>query len=104
MTKTLKPVLAMSVAALTLLAGCAKGDANTAWSKTKAELKKKQFQKWSNELNDKINTLPKTYRTNDEQKRIKNYQLKTELLKMTESYETLKDKFKHFEKHDELKL
>ena len=40
MTKTLKPVLAMSVAALTLLAGCAKGDANTAWSKTKAELKK----------------------------------------------------------------
>ena len=39
MTKSLKPVLALSVAALTLLAGCAKGDANTAWSAVKKEIK-----------------------------------------------------------------
>lgn len=41
MTKTLKPVLALSLTALTLLAGCAKGDANTAYSKAKKEIKEK---------------------------------------------------------------
>lgn len=69
-----------------------------------AELKKKQFTKWSADLTEKINNLAKSYRNNDEQRRIKNFELKKELLKMTESYETLKDKFKHFEKHDELKF
>ena len=47
MTKSLKPVLALSVAALTLLAGCAKGDANTAWSAVKKEIKAKlQVKTW----------------------------------------------------------
>ena len=47
MTKSLKPVLALSVAALTLLAGCAKGDANTAWSAVKKDIKAKlQVKTW----------------------------------------------------------
>ncbi|MCQ2820774.1 MAG: hypothetical protein MJ252_26240 [archaeon] len=69
-----------------------------------AELKKKQFNTWSAELSEKINYLTRQYRANDEKRRLKNSQLKTELLKMTESYETLKEKFKHFEKHDELRF
>ena len=69
-----------------------------------AEEKKDQFNSWNIKLLDKIVFCNEVYRKNDLQKRIKNSQLKTELLKMTESYDSLKEKFKHFEKHDELRF
>ncbi len=69
-----------------------------------AELKKKQFQKWSSDKTEKLNKLSKKYKSDDEKRRQKNAKLKEELYKMTESYETLKEKFKHFEKHDEVKF
>lgn len=69
-----------------------------------AEEKKDQFTSWNIKLGDKINYCLEVYRKNDLQKRIKNSQLKTELLKMTESFDSLKEKFQHFEKHDELRF
>lgn len=69
-----------------------------------AEEKKDQFNSWNMKLQDKINYCLEIYRKSDLQKRIKNSQLKTELLKMTESYDSLKEKFQHFEKHDELRF
>ena len=69
-----------------------------------AEEKKEQFNSWSIKLRDKIAFCTEVYRKNDLQKRIINSQLKTELVKMTESYDSLKEKFQHFEKHDELRF
>ena len=67
-----------------------------------AEEKKEQFNNWNTKLVDKINYCMEIYKKNDYQKRVKNNQLRNELLKMTESYDALKEKFQHFEKHDEL--
>ena len=67
-----------------------------------AEEKKDQFNAWNGKLVDKINVCNDIYRKNDLQKRLKNSQLRIELFKMTESYDALKEKFQHFEKHDEL--
>ena len=67
-----------------------------------AEEKKDQFNVWNGKLVDKINVCNEIYRKNDLQKRLKNSQLRIELFKMTESYDALKLKFQHFEKHDEL--
>ena len=50
-----------------------------------AEEKKEQFNSWSIKLRDKFAFCLEVYRKNDLQKRIKNSQIKTELLKMTES-------------------
>ena len=69
-----------------------------------AEEKKEQFNSWNIKLRDKIAFCTEVYRKNDLQKRIINSQLKTELVKMTESYDSLKEKFQHFEKHDELRF
>ena len=67
-----------------------------------AEEKRDQFNAWNSKLLDKINVCNDIYKKNDLQKRLKNSQLRIELLKMTESYDALKLKFQHFEKHDEL--
>ena len=67
-----------------------------------AEEKRDQFNSWNSKLLDKINVCNDIYKKNDLQKRLKNSQLRIELLKMTESYDALKEKFQHFEKHDEL--
>ena len=50
-----------------------------------AKEKKEQFNSWSIKLRDKFAFCLEVYRKNDLQKRIKNSQIKTELLKMTES-------------------
>lgn len=69
-----------------------------------AEEKKDQFNSWNLKLVDKISYCLEVYKKNDLQKRIKNSQYKTELLKMTESFDKLKENFQHFEKHDELRF
>ena len=44
------------------------------------------------------------YKKKDEEKRERNSRLRNDLLKMTHSYDALKEKFKHFEEHDELRF
>ena len=52
----------------------------------------------------KINKGMDEYRKKDEEKRERNSRLRNDLLKMTHSYDALKEKFQHFEKHDELRF
>ena len=58
-----------------------------------AEEKRDQFNSWNSKLLDKINVCNDIYKKNDLQKRLKNSQLRIELLKMTESYDALKLKY-----------
>ena len=69
-----------------------------------AEEKKEQFSNMESSLTDKINKGMEKYRKKDEEKRERNSRLRNDLLKMTHSYDALKEKFQHFEKHDELRF
>ena len=69
-----------------------------------AEEKKDQFTNMENSLTEKINKGMEKYRKKDEEKRERNSRLRNDLLKMTHSYDALKEKFQHFEKHDELRF
>ena len=69
-----------------------------------AEEKKEQFSNMESSLTDKINKGMEKYRKKDEEKRERNSRLRNDLLKMTNSYDALKEKFQHFEKHDELRF
>ena len=69
-----------------------------------AEEKKDQFNAMENDLTSKINKGMDKYRKKDEEKRERNSRLRNDLLKMTHSYDALKEKFQHFEKHDELRF
>ena len=69
-----------------------------------AEEKKEQFSSMETKLSEKISAGMAKYRKKDEEKREKNSRLRNDLLKMTESYDALKEKFQHFEKHDELRF
>ena len=55
-------------------------------------------------LKEKINKGLNKYAQKDQEKREKNSKLRNDLLKMTQSYDALKEKFQHFEKHDELRF
>ena len=68
------------------------------------EEKKTQYDKWDMRLRERIQESMKTYKEKDLENRIKNSQLKEELMKMTESYDALKEKFQHFEKYDDLRF
>lgn len=69
-----------------------------------AEEKKDQFTTMENSLTEKINKGMDKYKKKDEEKRERNSRLRNDLLKMTHSYDALKEKFQHFEKHDELRF
>ena len=69
-----------------------------------ADEKREQFTSMENALTDKINKGMEKYRKKDEEKRERNSRLRNDLLKMTHSYDSLKEKFQHFEKHDELRF
>ena len=69
-----------------------------------AEDKRDQFSQMESNLKEKINKGLEKYRKKDEEKREKNSKLRNDLLKMTHSYDALKEKFQHFEKHDELRF
>ncbi len=69
-----------------------------------AEEKKEQFSNMESTLSDKINKGMDKYKKKDEEKRERNSRLRNDLLKMTHSYDALKEKFQHFEKHDELRF
>ena len=69
-----------------------------------ADEKREQFTAMEIKLKDKINKGLDKYRKKDEEKREKNSKLRNDLLKMTHSYDALKEKFQHFEKHDELRF
>ena len=69
-----------------------------------AEEKKDQFTSMENSLTEKINKGMEKYKKKDEEKRERNSRLRNDLLKMTHSYDALKEKFQHFEKHDELRF
>ena len=69
-----------------------------------AEEKKDQFSSMESDLGNKINKGMEKYRKKDEEKRERNSRLRNDLLKMTHSYDALKEKFQHFEKHDELRF
>ena len=69
-----------------------------------ADEKREQFTSMEIKLKDKINKGLEKYRKKDEEKREKNSKLRNDLLKMTHSYDALKEKFQHFEKHDELRF
>lgn len=66
--------------------------------------KKAQYEKWDGKLADKIRESFNIYREKDRENRVKNAQLKEELMKMTDSYDKLKEKFQHFEKYDDLRF
>jgi len=69
-----------------------------------AEDKNDQFTTMESSLTEKINKGMDKYRKKDEEKRERNSRLRNDLLKMTHSYDALKEKFQHFEKHDELRF
>ena len=69
-----------------------------------AEEKKEQFSNMESTLTEKINKGMDKYKKKDEEKRERNSRLRNDLLKMTHSYDALKEKFQHFEKHDELRF
>jgi hypothetical protein len=66
--------------------------------------KKTQYDKWDSKLGDRIRESYNIYKEKDQDNRIKNSQLKDELMKMTDSFNKLKEKFKHFEKYDDLRF
>jgi dynein regulatory complex protein 1 len=66
--------------------------------------KKNQYEKANSKLHDKIQENLTIYQQKDLDNRIKNSQLKEELMKMTHSYDELKEKFQHFEKYDDLRF
>lgn len=68
------------------------------------EEKKSQYEKWDKRLKERIQENIKLYKDKDLEDRIKNAQLKEELMKMTDSYDKLKEKFQHFEKYDDLRF
>jgi dynein regulatory complex protein 1 len=69
-----------------------------------AEEKKQQFKEMEEKITEKINKGMAKYRKKDKEKRERNSRLRNDLLKMTASYDALKEKFQHFEKHDELRF
>ena len=69
-----------------------------------ADDKKEQFSAMEMNLKDKITRGLNKYKQKDQEKREKNSKLRNDLLKMTHSYDALKEKFQHFEKHDELRF
>jgi len=68
------------------------------------EEKKAQYERWDLRLGERIRESYQTYKEKDLENRIKNAQLKEELMKMADSYEKLKEKFQHFEKYDDLRF
>lgn len=66
--------------------------------------KKSQYEKADARLRERITDNIRTYNEKDLENRIKNSQLKEELMKMTDSYDKLKEKFQHFEKYDDLRF
>jgi hypothetical protein len=68
------------------------------------EEKKAQYERWDLRLGERIRESYQIYKEKDLENRIKNAQLKEELMKMADSYEKLKEKFQHFEKYDDLRF
>jgi hypothetical protein len=66
--------------------------------------KKTQFEKWDARLGEKIRESYQLYKDKDLENRIENNILKDELMKMTDSFEKLKEKFQHFEKYDDFRF
>ena len=69
-----------------------------------AQEKKEQFTTLDHSKLEAIGKLTAIYEKKDKEKREYNSKLRNELLKMTNSYDALKEKFQHFEKHDELRF
>ena len=68
------------------------------------KIKKNRFKDLAKELRNKRADCLKIYTEKDLENRIKNLQLKEELMKMTDAYDKLKEKFQHFEKYDDLRF
>jgi hypothetical protein len=68
------------------------------------KIKKNRFKDLTKELRNKRADCLKIYTEKDLENRIKNLQLKEELMKMTDAYDKLKEKFQHFEKYDDLRF
>jgi hypothetical protein len=68
------------------------------------KIKRNRFKDLAKELRNKRADCLKIYTEKDLENRIKNLQLKEELMKMTDAYDKLKEKFQHFEKYDDLRF
>jgi len=68
------------------------------------KIKKNRFKDLAKELRNKRADCLKIYTEKDLENRVKNLQLKEELMKMTDAYDKLKEKFQHFEKYDDLRF
>lgn len=68
------------------------------------KIKRNRFKDLAKELRNKRADCLKIYTEKDLENRVKNLQLKEELMKMTDAYDKLKEKFQHFEKYDDLRF
>ncbi len=68
------------------------------------QAKKLQYEKWDSKLADKIRDSIIIYRRKDHENRVMNSQYQQDLMKMTDSYDKLTEKFQHFEKYDDLRF
>jgi hypothetical protein len=68
------------------------------------QAKKSQYEKWDGKLADRIRESFNIYKEKDQENRVENSKLQEELMKMTDSYDKLTEKFQHFEKYDDLRF